>query len=79
MTKRELAQLASIVHKRYQLLKRDLVPWLDIMPDPWMPRLVYLRDCVEHELQQVRGAYEWQTMALCYSAVGVNVVFKRSK
>ncbi len=53
LSKRDLGSLASGVHKRYTVLMRDMTPWLDVMPDPWKARLVYLKECVDRELAQV--------------------------
>ena len=67
MSKKELAQLASVVHRRFQLLKKDLVPWLDIIPDPWAQRLLYLKQCVEQELHQVRMVLLLLMTSCCFS------------
>ena len=53
MSKRELSQLASLVHSKFRLLELDLTPWLDVLPDGWGARLVSLRQGVRQELQQV--------------------------
>jgi hypothetical protein len=53
LSKRELSQLASVVHSRFQLLELDLTPWLDVLPDTWGHRLLQLRQGVRQELAQV--------------------------
>jgi hypothetical protein len=53
LSKRELSQLASIVHSRFRLLELDLSPWLDVLSDGWGAKLVQMRSAVQQELQQV--------------------------
>ena len=53
LSKRDMASMASGVHRRYTVLMRDLTPWLDVMPDPWKARLIYLKECVDREIAQV--------------------------
>lgn len=58
MSKRELSQLASLVHSKFRLLELDLTPWLDVLPDGWGARLVSLRQGVRQELQQVGSGFD---------------------
>ncbi len=59
LSKRELSQLASLVHSRFRLLELDMSPWLDVLPDGWGSKLVQLRQAVKQELLQVR-LFRWR-------------------